>query len=433
MLKLNRPSILLFAATLGFSVFVVLYTPIAHSREDFIQSMDDKHILPKVVVTGRRGGGFSSGFWSINVSSGSVWGFNPFRYGQNQTYLEQQCIDEEIQRACILLCEHFPSSDICPLIFGTITVTGNREKPYEPFNQYKIKFGKIVYTSDTLKDSLEEEKKKNELEKRCNRDLNQLFAPKEDFPFAEAFGITDDENNEEKVDKYIDQLFDFTKPIMTTGIDGYNNGEPVAYLIGLEAHNSFYIDRNGKLTRGNNLVFGTIPGLVTPNFQNDKQFREMLDSPLRDKAQRLVIDFHTHPNTNNYYVFPSSADIAKFIIDKRNNLVDENALIAIGFMSKNVFHTLFISINDNPLLFKNALKHSSTKQPKTFKKHIEYKKQYGEFLELLFENSKMLILDSTNNAVDNYLQFFEDNSINQIVGETIIIPQSCIELLKESK
>lgn len=347
--------------------------------------------------------------------------------------MEQQCIDEEIQRACILLCENFPSSNICPLIFGTITVTGNRETPYQPFNQYEIKFGKTVYTTDPHKDARDEEKKKNELRKRCNRDLNQLFAPKEDFPFAEAFGITDDENEEEKIDKYIDQLFDFTKPIMTTGIEGYNNGEPVAYLIGLEAHNSFYIDRNGNLTRGNNLVFGSLPGIVIPNYRNDKQYREMLDSPLNDKAQRLVVDFHTHPNTNNFYVFPSSADIAKFIIDKRYNFVDANALLAIGFMSKNVFHTLFISINDNPLLFKNALKHSSTKRPKTYKERIIYYKLYGEFLELLFKNSKMLIIDSTNNAVDNYLQFFEANSINQMVGETIIIPPSCKELMKESK
>ena len=412
---------------------MVLYTPIAHSRDDFIQSMDDTRILPKVVVTGRRSGGFSSGFWSINVSSGSVWGFNPFRYGQNQTYLEKQCIDEEIQRACILLCEHFPSSDICPLIFGTITVTGNREKPYEPFNQYEIKFGKTVYTTDPHKDTRDEEKEKNELEKRCNRDLNQLFAPKEDFPFAEAFGIKDDENKEEKIDKYIDQLFDFTKPIMTTGIEGYNNGEPVAYLIGLEAHNSFYIDRNGKLTRGNNLVFGTIPGFVIPNFRNDKQFREMLDSPLNEKAQRLVIEFHTHPNTKKYYIFPSSADIYNFMNDKQYGFIDKTALLAIGFISNEIYHVLFMKINNNRLLFDTARKHTNTKRPKTDNERIEYINLYGEVLRLLFENSEMIVINSNFNTTNNYIHFFEENSINQKIGKNVIIPNSCRKLQNESK
>lgn len=95
MLTLYRHSILLIAVTLSISVLVVLYTPIAHSREDIIQPLDDKYALPKVIVAGRRGGGFSSGFWSFNVSSGYVRGFNSFRYGQNQTYLDHQRIHEK--------------------------------------------------------------------------------------------------------------------------------------------------------------------------------------------------------------------------------------------------------------------------------------------------------------------------------------------------
>ena len=78
MLKLYKHSILLFAVTLGISVLVVLYTPIAHSREDFIQPLEDKRTLPKVIVTGRRGGGFSSGFWFFNVSRDMYGGSTPF-------------------------------------------------------------------------------------------------------------------------------------------------------------------------------------------------------------------------------------------------------------------------------------------------------------------------------------------------------------------
>lgn len=434
MLTFFKHTILLFAVAISVSVFVALLAPHAHSREDYVQPVDSQRTLPKVTVTSRRGAGFSYGFLSLSLYSSFYGGFDTFRFRQNQFYLEQQCVERDNHRACTLLCEKFPYSDICPLVQDTISVSGKRETTYFSFDLYEIRFGKIVYISAPDEDSEnKKEEQRKKLEKRCKNDLNHLFSTIEDFPFAKAFGIKDYEEQEGKIEKYIKQLINYTKPIMTTGIKGYNNGKPVEYLIGLESHNSFYIDKNGKLTRGDNLEFGTIPGFVTPRFRKDKQFRQMLESAPNDLAPRLAIDFHTHPNTKDYIVFPSSTDIAKFIIDKRYKFVDKNALLAIGFMSNSVYHMLFMNINNNQILFEKARKHSLLPLPINPVEKIDYLKDYGEVLKLLFENSKMLIVDSTNNKIDDYLEFFDNNPINQIVGDSVIIPQSCIEFFRESK
>lgn len=265
----------------------------------------------------------------------------------------------------------------------------------------------------------------------CEKELDDMFAAKEDFPFAAAFGLEPSEDEAELIDEYLNQLIKLTAPIMTTGVKGYNNGKPVDYEKGLETHNAFYIDSNGNLTQGKNLTFGTRPGIIEPKFRKDTQFQQMLDSP---NTQSLIIDFHTHPNTNEYYVFPSSGDIAKFITDKRYKFVDKHALLAIGFMSSNEYGLLLMSINDNQALFEKALNHAQPNPEVTFDK-IARIKEYGEILELLFKNSKMVIIEFNDNKIEisDYFEFFENNPLSQKVGDTQVFPASCSELLKENK
>ena len=428
-----RLALLTLISALYIAVFSSLL-PVGHSREDFVVRLDSQRTLPKVKVTGRRGGGFSFGYLSLNMGRGGSIGFNPFYNLHNQSDLEAKCEGAGHDNpACLLLCEIFPHSRLCWRSFGAITVTGQRETPYNDFTRYEIRNGVIVFTSEQKEDDDEKrkEQKRKELESLCEKELDDMFTAKEDFPFAAAFGLEPSEDNAEMIDEYLDQLIKLTEPIMTTGVKGYNNGKPVDYENGLEAHNAFYIDSSGNLTRGKNLTFGTIPGLVKPNFRDDTQFQQMLDSP---NTQSLKIYFHTHPNTKEYYVFPSPNDIARFIVDKRYKFVDKHGLLAIGFMSNNKYRLLLMSVTDNQVLFEMTRSHAIS-NPKTTLDNIAYIKKYGKILELLFKNSKMLIIELNDNKVkiSDYFEFFEDNPLNQKVGDTQVIPQSCLEALKESK
>lgn len=435
MIKLYKNFWLLLLLVISISAYAVLSMPVAHSAEDKANRRDGQRTLPKVTVTSSKGGGFSFGVLSFHMISGSSHGFNPFRYAHDQSYLELQCLESNDFETCELLCESYPTSYVCELRLGTINVSGSRITPYEPFVRYEIRRGKVVYISAPKDDTEDKrkEKERKELEKKCRRELSHMFDAKVNFPLRAVFSLEQTSREAKEIDAYIDQLFKYTKPIMTTGIQGYNDGKPVDYQNGYEAHNSFYIDQLGNLTRGNNIVFGTRRGQVTPNFKNDTQFRQMIDSPINDLVQRLIIDYHTHPNTEKYYVFPSSADVFKFMLDRRYSFVDKNAMLAIGFISNNVYQILLMSINYNQRLFLQAKEHAFLPRPKTLSEKLAYNKKYGKVLELLFKNSKMIILSSENNEPVDYIEFFKNNAQNQKIGESILIPKSCINLASEKE
>ena len=397
--------------------------------------LDSQRTFPTVRVTGISGSRFSYGYLSLNTGTGSSSRFELSQHINDQGYLELRCLETNDDHTCDILCHNFPNSYLCPRTLGKIIVTTKRKEPPDSYGRFNIKPGKVVLVSSPTEDdeaeARQQKKERKELEEKCEKELNDLFTPKEDFPFAAAFGLKPSADETEKIDEYLDQLIRLTAPIMTTGVEGYNNGKPVDYEKGLEAHNAFYIDSNGNLTRGKNLTFGTLPGLIEPKFREDTQFQQMLDSP---NTQSLKVDFHTHPSTKKYYVLPSSRDIAKFITDKRYKFVDKHALLAIGFMSSNKYSLLLMSLNDNQVLFEKARTHAQP-DPRVTLDKIAHIKEYGEIIELLFKNSKMLIVELNDNKVEisDYFEFFEDNPLNQKVGDTRIIPESCSELLKANK
>lgn len=362
-----KHSLLRLLSALLVSVYSFVYTPEAHSIEDYAIRLDNQRTLPTVKVTSSRSRGNSYSLLSLHMSDGGTGRLDLSRYIDNQAYLEHLCSETEDIHACEKLCTIYPNSTLCVLIFGTITVTGSRPTSHVRFDRYEIKHGKVVFISTTKKDENEKQRENKELEKKCKTELSHIFSAEEDFPFASVFDVQQSslfgkptEKEIETIDNYIKQLFNYTKPIMTTGIEGYNDGKPVDYKNGFEAHNSFYIDNQGNLTRGKNIVFGTKPGQVSPNFKNDLQFVEMLDSPFNELVQNLIVDFHTHPDIESYYIFPSSMDTYKFMLDKQYNFIDHDAMLAIGFISNRDYHLLLVDINDSSDFFSCTGKCSCT-------------------------------------------------------------------------
>ena len=165
MLKRYRLALLALISALYMAVFSSL-VPVGHSREDFVVKLDSQRTLPKVTVTGRRGGGFSFGYLSLNMGRGGSSGFNPFYNLHNQSDLEAKCEGAGHDNpACLLLCEIFPASKLCSRSFGTITVTGQRETPYNEFTRYEIRNGVVIFTSEQKDDEDEKQKKKEGVRK----------------------------------------------------------------------------------------------------------------------------------------------------------------------------------------------------------------------------------------------------------------------------
>ena len=305
MLIRYRLALLALISALYIAVFSSLL-PVGHSREDFVVRLDSQRTLPKVTVTGRRGGGFSFGYLSLNMGRGGSSGFNPYYNIHNQSDLEAKCRRTgRHDPACLLLCEIFPHSELCWHSFDPINVTGQRETPYNEFTRYEIRNGVIVFTSEQKDDEDEnrKEKERKELENLCEKALDDMFTAKEDFPFAAAFGIEPSEDEAELIDEYLTQLIKLTEPIMTTGVKGYNNGKPVDFESGQEAFNAIYVDNNGRLTRGTSLNFGKIVGRVTPTHEQDAQFLETRKHNPDNFSQTLSVFFHTHPDVKRYSVF----------------------------------------------------------------------------------------------------------------------------------
>ena len=394
--------------------------------------LDSQRTLPKVKVTGRRGGGFSLGYLSLNMGRGGSSGFNPFYNLHNQSDLEAKCEGAGHDNpACLLLCEIFPHSWLCFRSFNPITVTGQRETPYEEFTRYEIRNGVIVFTSEQKDDEDEKQKEqeRKELENLCEKELDDMFTAKEDFPFAAAFGLEPSEDEAELIDGYLDQLIKLTKPIMTTGVKGYNNGKPVDFEDGQEAFNAIYVDNNGKLTRGTTLNFGTIVGRVTPTHEQDDQFRKTRKYNPYNFSQTLSVFFHTHADVKRYSVFPSPYDLARFHSEMRVNNIDDSALLGIGFISHDNYYVLLMSAENNSPWYNEALKLALGKVPRTPSEKEQFLVEYGSIIEVLLKTNKIIILDSKYSEAD-YKEFFDNNTLAHFVGNTPIIPASCKRLLE---
>ena len=417
-----RLALLTLISALYIAVFSSLL-PVGHSREDFVVRLDSQRTLPKVKVTGRRGGGFSFGYLSLNMGRGGSIGFNPFYNLHNQSDLEAKCEGAGHDNpACLLLCEIFPHSWLCWRSFGTITVTGQRETPYNDFTRYEIRNGVIVFTSEQKEDEDEKQKEqeRKELENLCEKELSDLFSDKEDL--ASAFGVNPTgplgqptEEEEELIEERIEQLVNITKPIMTTGINGYNNDQPVDYTRGQEASNGIYIDKNGIISRGKALEFGTrYTNLVETYFK--------LDDKYKNPNYTFFANFHTH--TSEVYVWPSPHDIYKHITSIRDNEYSKTTPLAIGFKTENSFRILILQVDYSLKLFQDsALLITKLGKPGFYQ-------AYGKYLEYLFDISRMIIIG--DNSKTDYLGFFEKNPINKQIRSSQFIPSSCVRLIEDN-
>ena len=414
-----RLSLHVLMLTLLVSGYSAVHLPKAHSHDHSAIRLDNQRTLPTIKVRSSRNRGYSYSFLSLHMGDDGSGRLDLIRYIDNQAYLEHLCSETEDVDTCEKLCTMYPNSNLCVLIFGTLTVTGTRPTSYVRFDRYKIKPGKVVYYSSPKDD--EKESEREELEKKCKKELNHLFTPKDDFPFASALGIDltvpsnkPIEKEMETINKHINQLVNITKPIMTTGIKEHNGGKPVDFENGQEASNGIYIDKNQVISRGKHLEFGPLYDAIVPlNFEKDDKFH--------NSSYKFVANFHTHPTS--VYVWPSPHDVYSHLNYIRDGKYNEKTLLAIGFRSKKSYQILVMQIDYNDKLYQE-----------TFDLMLLYGQpnfhsKYGKFLKTLFEKSEMIIIDAEENI--NYLDFFKNNAKNKQIRESKFLPDSCKHLLEE--
>ena len=319
----------------------------AYGTEDVEVPDDDEMRLPKQTVTATRGSGRSGNVGAVlsMVKGGSITDLNSLAFtGDAYTYA-LACRRNPDSKACRLLaCEIAPNSKECEDRLDTIIVTANRPKKSNLAGLLSMhvdfSFSWIVNYGKS-RSQIDKERRQRQQERKCKSGLNKLFADKNDldlssiFPKAPRGWFGRSHRN-----KIITNLIKETKPIMTSGVDGK---PPVDYMNGMEAGAMFYAHRqSGNFSRGK-VHYGDEPGFVVVDFKDDAQWNELL--PNAEKAQNMVIGFHTHPtaapslsNRIPYYAWPSTRDFLGHLGRKIVGELHENAILAVGFHANNEYY-----------------------------------------------------------------------------------------------
>lgn len=381
--------------------------------------------LPKHTVTATRGSGRSGNVGAVlsMVKGGSINDLNSLAFtGDAYTYAIA-CRRNPDSRACRhLACEIAPNSKECEDRLDTIVVTANRPKKsnlagvlsmHVDFSfSWTVNFGKS-------RSQIDKERRQKQLERKCRSGLNKLFADKNDLDLSSIFprtpkGLFRGRHR----NKIINTLIKDTKPIMTSGVDGK---PPVDYMNGMEAGAMFYAHKQtGKFSRGN-VDYGTEERIVNIDHTDDAQFNELL--PNAERAQNVVIGFHTHPtkvpsypNHIAYYAWPSPLDLTNHLIQKITGTIHPNALFAIGFYANNEY---YISITQ----FSEKL------TPSQILRRINGIRRLPDILNHLFKlETKMVILNSKGKVVD-YFSFFRRNESQAKFHFSDVLPASCLSYL----
>ncbi len=201
---------------------------------------------------------------------------------------------------------------------------------------------------------------------------------------------------------------------MTTGLKRHNFGRPVDFDNGQEASNGIYINKEGIISRGKNLIFGELYSYsVSVNFTNDDKFK--------NSKYKLVANYHTHPT--NSYIWPSPQDVDNHLSYIRTGTYSEETLLAIGFRAMQSYLMLVMQIDYNSKLHEAAFKLKALRGDSSFLS------EYAKFLKNLFDNSEMIIIGTEEKT--NYLEFFKNNPTYKQIDDSNLLPNSCMELLKE--
>ena len=115
------------------------------------------------------------------------------------------------------------------------------------------------------------------------------------------------------------------------------------------------------------------------------------------------------------YAWPSAQDIYSHRIQKTWQLIDRDAILAIGFMVEGKYYLQVIETH-NDLTFKKLAKYANAPE------------KFGEFLNLLLNSkSKMAIIGENGQPID-YMQFFKNNKNQNSAYGIQITPSSCNKL-----
>lgn len=404
----------------------------AHGTEDVELPDDEEMRLPKQTVTAKRGRGSSSlAYTIINiVRSGNLSEIFSLGLIGDEYSFAIACQRNPNSFTCDQLkCEIAPNLKECENRLDTIIVTAERPDPNEDSSVFWLNVEyPPVKLSPTIKknEQTDEEKQKSEqkLKEQCRNAYKKIFSTLNEFNFGSTFGtavggsisaIDGRAIDKSKQNSVASKLVEITAPIMTKGDEKHG---PVDYKNGQEAVTGVYLNTlNNKVTRGSHLYKGDNDGKGIRQYEKDYQWNFTKEGGAKTTTQKLVLDFHTHPikvpnQSVTWYVWPSVQDILSHVALKNRNELDQDAFLAIGFMSNNKYFLSLIEVGADIKL-------------KTLKYYRDNPKKYGEFLKLFLNSSSEMIILGDNGKVVDYMNFFKHNKNQVSVYGLKITPSTC--------